>query len=100
MNEPPSKSQLLIDQSEDGRIKLDVRFEGETAWLTQPMMAPLFDATQQNTGLHLQNIFGEGELIPAATHKKYLPVRHELALAQAGQHYATYPRHRLASAAT
>ena len=46
MNEPPSKSQLRNDQSEDGRLKLGVRFEGETAWLTQPMMAPLFDTTR------------------------------------------------------
>ena len=38
MNEPSSNSQLLIYQSEDGRIRLDVRFEGETVWLTQKLM--------------------------------------------------------------
>lgn len=71
---PPSKSQLLIYQSEDGRIKLDVRFEGETVWLTQPMMAELFGTTQQNISLHLQNIFEEGELSLEATHKVFLSV--------------------------
>lgn len=77
MAEPPAQSQFLIYRSEDGRIKLDVRFEGETVWLTQPMMAELFDTTQQNVSLHLQNIFEEGELELAATHKKFLSVRRE-----------------------
>ncbi len=77
MNEPPSKSQLLIYQSEDGRIRLDVRFEGETVWLTQQLMAELFQTTQQNISLHLQNIFEEGELTPEATHKEFLSVRQE-----------------------
>lgn len=43
MNDDPTNSQLLIYQTEDGRIKLDVRFEGETVWLTQPMIADLFE---------------------------------------------------------
>ncbi len=77
MNEPGSKSQFLIYQSEDGRIRLDVRFEGETVWLTQPMMAELFQTTQQNVSLHLQNIFDEGELSLEATHKEFLSVRQE-----------------------
>jgi hypothetical protein len=77
MNEPDSPSQLLIYQSEDGRIRLDVRFEGETVWLTQQLMAELFQTTQQNISLHLQNIFEEGELRPEATHKKLLLVRQE-----------------------
>ena len=73
----PSKSQLLIYQSEDGRIRLDVRFEGETVWLTQQLMAELFGTTQQNISLHLQNIFEEGELSLEATHKEFLSVRQE-----------------------
>ncbi len=73
----PPQSQFLIYQSEDGRIKLDVRFEGETVWLTQPMMAELFQTTQQNVSLHLQNIFEEGELSLEATHKEFLSVRQE-----------------------
>lgn len=77
MPDPLPTSQLLIYRSEDGRIKLDVRFEGETVWLTQPMIAQLFDTTQQNISLHLQNIYAEGELAFAATHKDFLSVRRE-----------------------
>ena len=62
MNEPPAKSQLLIYQSEDGRVRLDVRFERETVWLTQQLMADLFQTTKQNVGQHLKSIFEEGEL--------------------------------------
>ena len=76
MNES-TNSQLIIYQTEDGRIKLDVRFEGETVWLTQQHMAELFDTTQQNVSLHLQNIYAEGELTVAATHKEFLSVRQE-----------------------
>ena len=73
----PQKSQFLIYQSESGAIKIDVRFEDETVWLTQPMLAELFQTTQQNISLHLQNIYEEGELVPAATHKEFLSVRRE-----------------------
>jgi hypothetical protein len=54
-----------------------VRFEGETVWLTQQLMAELFDTTQQNISLHLQNVFAEGELSMEATHKDFLLVRQE-----------------------
>jgi len=76
-DELPSKSQLLIYQSEDGRIKLDVRFEAETVWLTQPMIADLFDTTVPNISMHLRNVFEEGELTEAATVKSFLTVRLE-----------------------
>jgi hypothetical protein len=70
MSEPPPHSQLLIYRSEDGRIKLDVRFEGETVWLTQKLMADLFDSTKQNIGQHLKSIFAEGELVECSVVKK------------------------------
>jgi hypothetical protein len=77
MSNLPQKSQFLIYQSEDGVIKIDVRFEGETVWLTQPSIAELFQTTQQNVSLHLRHIYDEGELTPEATHKEYLLVRRE-----------------------
>ena len=77
MNEPPTNSQFLIYQSEDGRIRLDVRFEGETVWLTQPIIADLFETTIPNVSMHLRNIFEEGELTPEATVKNFLTVRQE-----------------------
>ena len=50
---------------------------GETVWLTQQHMAELFQTTQQNVSLHLQNIYEEGELERGATHKEFLSVRRE-----------------------
>ena len=69
--------QFLVYETENGHIKIDVRLEDETVWLTQPLMAELFQTTQQNISQHIQNIFSEGELPPEATHKKILSVRRE-----------------------
>jgi hypothetical protein len=74
---PPPGGQFLVYQAEDGKLKLDVRFEGETVWLSQQQMATLFQTTQQNISLHLQNIYAEGELQLGATHKESLSVRQE-----------------------
>lgn len=73
----PSKGQFLVYQAEDGKLKLDVRFEDESVWLTQQLMAELFQTTKQNVSLHIQHIFEEGELLPEATVKNYLTVRSE-----------------------
>lgn len=77
MSALPAKSELLIYEAENGAIKLEVRFEGETVWLSQQLMADLFQTTQQNVSLHLQNIYEEGELGRSATHKEFLSVRRE-----------------------
>ncbi len=58
----PAKGQFLIYPAEDGQLKIDVRSEGETAWLTQAHMAELFQTTVPNVNMHLRNIFAEGEL--------------------------------------
>jgi hypothetical protein len=73
----PAKGHFLVYQTEAGNVKLDVRLEDETVWLTQPLMADLFQTTQQNISQHVQNIYDEGELIRGATHKKFLSVRRE-----------------------
>ena len=70
MNEP-SNSQLLIYQTEDGRIKLDVRFDDETVWLSQKLMAELFDKDVRTVNEHILNIFDEGELMPESVIRKY-----------------------------
>jgi hypothetical protein len=59
----PPGGQFLVYQTEDGKLKVDVRFEGETVWLTQHHMAELFQTTKQNIGQHLKSIFAEGELV-------------------------------------
>jgi len=70
-------SQIIIYQTEEGGTKLEVRLENETVWLTQKMMAELFQTTKQNISLHIQSIYEEKELIPEATVKKYLTVQTE-----------------------
>ena len=70
-------SQFIIYQSEDDRIKLDVRFVDETVWLTQALMAELFNTTPENVLMHLQNIYKDGELAQNATTKDFLVVRQE-----------------------
>jgi hypothetical protein len=74
---PPAKGQFLVYQTADGQIKIDVRLQGETAWLTQAHMAELFQTTVPNVSMHLRNIYAEGELQPAATVQEFLTVRPE-----------------------
>ena len=74
-NNIPFEGQFLIYQAEDGRMKLDVRLENETVWLSQQHMADLFQTTQQNISLHIRTIYEEGELDGPTTHKKFLLVR-------------------------
>jgi len=69
--------EFLIYQTEDGRTRLQVRFEGETAWLSQRNMAELFQTTPQNVTIHIGSIYEEGELAEAATCKEFLQVRSE-----------------------
>ena len=74
---PPATGQFLVYQTEDGQLKIDVRLEGETAWLTQAHMAELFQTTVPNVSMHLRNVYAEGELQAAATVKEFLTVRQE-----------------------
>jgi hypothetical protein len=69
---PPAKGQFLVYQTEDGQVKIDVRLEGETAWLTQAHMATLFQTTIPNVNMHLRNIFAEGELQPDSVIQEFL----------------------------
>lgn len=68
---------LLVYQSEDGQVRLQVRLEAETVWLTQPLMAELFQTSQQNISQHIKGIYASGELSREATHKKILSVAQE-----------------------
>jgi hypothetical protein len=71
------KGEILSYQREDGSAQIDVRLEEDTVWLTQQLMAELFNTSKQNISLHIQNIFEEGELIPDSTVKKFLTVQKE-----------------------
>ena len=76
-SEKNNLSQFIIYQSEDGQTKLDVRFVDETVWLTQAMMAELFQTSTDNISLHLKNIYAEGELDENLTTEDYSVVRQE-----------------------
>lgn len=62
MMEADNKDNMLIYQSEDGKIKIDVRFENETVWLSQAQMCVLFGRERSVITKHINNIFEEGEL--------------------------------------
>ena len=72
-----NNTQIIIYQTEGGDTKLEVRLENETVWLSQKLMAALFQTTVANINIHLKNIFEEGELIESATIKDFLIVRLE-----------------------
>ena len=71
------KGEIILYQAEDGTTKIEVRLENENVWLTQKMMAKLFQTTPQNITIHLKNIFDEGELKEEATCKDFLQVQNE-----------------------
>lgn len=58
-----NNSEILLYQTPDGRIKVDVRLEDETVWLTQDQMATLFGKGRTTITEHIGNIFKEGELV-------------------------------------
>jgi len=74
---PESNSEIVLYQTADGRTRIECRFEQETVWMTQALMAELFQTTPQNITLHLRAIYAEGELNETATCKDYLQVRSE-----------------------
>jgi hypothetical protein len=80
---PPPGGQFLVNQTENGKLRIDVRFEGETVWLTQQHMAELFQTTKQNIGQHLKSIFVEGELTQNSV------VKDSFTTAADGKNYAT-----------
>jgi len=60
-------TQLLIYQNESGDTKIEVRLEEETVWLTQKLMAELFQIAVNTINYHVKEIYNEGELLPEAT---------------------------------
>jgi len=56
------KGEIVLYQPDES-IRLEVRFEDETVWLTQAQMGVLFGTSKQNVSLHINNIFKEGELL-------------------------------------
>ena len=71
------KSSIIIYQPHTDQPAIDVRVEGETVWLSQRQMSVLFDTSSDNVGLHLKNIYAEGELLEEATTEDFSVVRQE-----------------------
>ena len=76
-DESPPPSSLILYQTEDGRTRIQCRFEHGNVWMTQALMAELFQTTPQNITLHLRAIYAEMEVSESATCKDYLQVRTE-----------------------
>ena len=72
-----NQGDIVIYQTEDGATKIDVRFEGETVWLTQQQMAELFGSSRTNIVEHIRHIYEEGELDEDSTCRKFRQVRDE-----------------------
>jgi len=72
-----NQSELILYQTEDGKTKLEVRLQDETVWLTQKMMADLFQVSVPTINEHIKNIYSEGELEFNATIRKFLIVQKE-----------------------
>ncbi len=68
---------IEIYQLPDNQITVNVRFEGETVWLSQKLMAEVFDKDSDTIGLHLKNIYTEGELEETATTELFSVVQQE-----------------------
>ncbi len=70
-------SEILLYQNQDGSIKIDVRLENETVWLTQVQLCELFQKSKSTISEHIKNVFEEGELDAAATVRKFRTVQTE-----------------------
>jgi len=74
---PTELGEFLIYETEDGRSRVECRFAEESIWMTQALMAELFQMTPQNITLHLKQIYEDGEIKSLATCKEYLQVQSE-----------------------
>lgn len=75
--EPLPNSEIILYQTEDGRTRIQCRFENENLWLTQAFIAELFQVTVPTVNEHLKGIYGEGELETGATIRNFRIVRTE-----------------------
>ena len=72
-----NESNILLYETDEGKINVDVILKDETIWLTQKSIADLFECSSDNISLHLKNIFKENELDRNSTTEKISVVRKE-----------------------
>lgn len=70
-DEPLPQSEFILYQTEDGRTRIQCRFEKETVWLTQKLMAELFGKDVRTINEHIQNVFAEGEMVADSVIRKF-----------------------------
>lgn len=75
---------LILFKTDDGQIKLDVKLDGETIWLTQAQMVELYQSSKANVSEHIKHIFAEGELSKNSVVRKFRTT------AADGKSYETY----------
>lgn len=69
--------EVIVYEAPDGEVRVDVRLDRDTVWLTQRQMSELFETTPENVLMHLKNVYADGELEEPATTKDFLAVRVE-----------------------
>ena len=72
-----NESNILLYETDEGKINVDVILKDETIWLTQKSMSELFECSTDNVGLHLKNIYNDQELDIDSTTEKFSVVRKE-----------------------
>ncbi len=63
--------EIIVYQSDDGLTRVDVRFEGDTVWLTQAQLIELYHSSKSNISEHIKHIFEDGELSPEQVVRKF-----------------------------
>ena len=71
------ENEVILYTDENGKTNVSVRFANEDVWVTQAQLAEIYNTTQQNISLHIDNIYKDDELPEAATHKDFLLVQKE-----------------------
>lgn len=74
---PSSGGEVILYETTDGGVRLDVRFDRDTVWLTRQQMAELFGRDRSVISRHVHNVFHERELDPGATSAKFAQVQSE-----------------------
>lgn len=72
-----TQSQIIIYEGDNGMSRIEVRFAGETVWLTQAQLVELFQSSKANISEHIKNIYAEKELTPEATVRNFRTVQKE-----------------------
>lgn len=75
--EDTNNTQIQIYRSDEGGVQLEIKLEQDTLWMSQSQISELFETSTDNVGLHLKNIYKEGELQEKATTEDFSVVRQE-----------------------